>query len=183
MITATQIRAGNILKYNNELFRVLKVQHVTPGKGNAVVQTEMRNIETGIKINQRFRSTENVEKAEVFDRKVQFLYEDGEIFHFMDPENYEQLEIKKDVLEEALPFIKPEALLTVSLFEGRPVGISLPPRVSLKVTQCDPASKGKAGASKEAVMENGNVVRVPLFIKEGDEIVVDTESNTYAEKA
>ncbi|MCB1214808.1 MAG: elongation factor P [Deltaproteobacteria bacterium] len=183
MINATQIRVGNILKWNDGLYRVLKTQHVTPGKGNAVMQVEMRNIETGTKINQRFNSSERVEKAEVFDRKVQFLYQDGEIFHFMDPESYEQLEIKQDVLEEAIPFLKPETNLTVSLYEGSPVGISLPARVNLKVTQCDPASKGKAGATKEAVLENGNTVRVPLFIKEGDEIVVDTSTNTYAEKA
>ncbi|MDX1386205.1 MAG: elongation factor P [bacterium] len=183
MIPATQIRVGNILKYEGDLCRVLKIQHVTPGKGNAVVQTEMRNLKTGTKINNRFRSTETVEKVEVFDRKMQFLYKEGKIYHFMDPENYEQLEIQKEVLEEAIPFLKPEAVITVSLYEGKPMGIALPPRVTLQVSQCDPPSKGKQGATKEAVLENGNKVKVPLFIKEGDSIVVDTENNSYAEKA
>jgi len=183
MISATQIRVGNIIKHEGNLCRVLKVQHVTPGKGNAVVQTEMRNLITGTKLNIRFRSSENVDKVEVFDRKMQFLYKDGKIYHFMDPDNYEQLEIEEDVLEEAIPFLKPESVLTLSLFEGKPVGLNLPPRVTLKVTQCDPPSKGKAGATKEAVLENENRVKVPLFIKEGDEIVVDTATNTYSEKA
>jgi len=183
MINATQIRVGNIIKIEGDLCRVLKVQHVTPGKGNAVVQTEMRNLRSGTKLNIRFRSTQTVEKAEVFDRKMQFLYQEGKIYHFMDPENYEQVEIQEDTLEEALPFLKPEAILTVSLHEGQPMGIVLPPRVILKVNQCDPPTKGKAGATKVAILENGNKVKVPLFIKEGDEIVVDTESNSYAEKA
>jgi elongation factor P len=183
MIPATQIRVGNILKFEGDLCRVLKIQHVTPGKGNAVVQTELRNLRTGSKINNRFRSTETVEKVEVFDRKMQFLYKDGKIYHFMDPENYEQLEIQEEVLEEAIPFLKPETIITISLFEGKPMGITLPSRVALKVSRCDPPIKGKQGATKEAVLENGNTVKVPLFIKEGDSIVVDTESNSYAEKA
>lgn len=183
MIPATQIRVGNILKFEGDLCRVIKIQHVTPGKGNAVVQTDLRNLRTGTKINNRFRSTETVEKVEVFDRKMQFLYKEGKIYHFMDPENYEQLEIQEEVLEEAIPFLKPEAVITVSLYEGKPMGIALPSRVTLKVSQCDPPIKGKQGATKEAVLENGNTVKVPLFIKEGDSIVVDTESNSYAEKA
>jgi len=183
MIPATQIRVGNILKYEGDLCRVLKVHHVTPGKGNAVVQTDMRNLRTGLKLNNRFRSSETVEKVEVFDRKMQFLYKEGIIYHFMDPETFDQVEMQEDILEEAIPFLKPEAILTVSLYEGKPIGINLPSRVTLKVTQCDPATKGKAGATKEAVLENGNKVKVPLFIKEGDEVVIDTETNSYSEKA
>lgn len=183
MIPATQIRVGNILNYEGELYRVLKTQHVTPGKGNAVMQTEMRSLNTGIKIDRRFNSSEKVDRVEVFDRKMQFLYQEGKVYHFMDPENYEQLEIQEDVLEEAIPFLKPETMITVSLYDNKPVGISLPSRVTLKIAQCDPASKGKAGATKEAVLENGNTVRVPLFLKEGDEIVVNTDDNSYMEKA
>ncbi|MCP5468024.1 MAG: elongation factor P [Deltaproteobacteria bacterium] len=183
MVSATQIRVGNVIELNNELYRVLKIQHVTPGKGNAVVQTELRNLDKGNKLNQRFRSTENVNKVEIFERKMQFLYEDAGIYHFMDPETYDQVEMTKDILEEAIPFLIPETMLSVSLYEGKSIGVALPPRVTLKVAQCDPASKGQAGATKEAVMENGNIVRVPLFIKEGDDIVVDTATNSYAEKA
>jgi elongation factor P len=182
MITATQIRVGNILKFNGDLCRVMKVTHVTPGKGNAVVQTDLRNLRSGLKFNNRFRSTETVEKVEVFDRKIQFLYQEGPTYHFMDPETYEQIEISEELLDEAVKFLKPEVVLTVSLHEGKPLGVNLPPRVTLKVTRCDPAGKGKAGATKEAVLENGNAVKVPLFIKEGDDIIVDTETNSYVEK-
>jgi elongation factor P len=183
MINATQIRVGYIIKFNGDLCRVLKVQHVTPGKGNAVVQTDLRNLRTGIKINNRFRSTETVEQVEVAIRKMQHLYQEGKIFHFMDTETYEQLEIPEEVLADAIPFLKPEAVLSVSLYEGKPVGIALPTRVTLKITRCDPPSKGIAGATKDALLENGLTVRVPLFIKEGDPIVVDTESLDYLEKA
>lgn len=183
MIPATQIRVGHILNHEGDLYRVLKTQHVTPGKGNAVMQTDMRNLNTGIKINKRFHSSEKVDRVEVFDRKMQFLYQEGKVYHFMDPETYDQLEIQEDILEEAIPFLKPESVITVSLYENKPVGISLPTRVTLTITQCDPASKGKAGATKEAVLENGNKVRVPLFLKEGDEIVINTETNSYMEKA
>ncbi len=183
MISATQIRVGNVLKFEGDLCRVLKVVHVTPGKGNAVVQTDMRNLRTGLKINNRFRSTETVEKVEIFDRKIQFLYHDGNVYHFMDPETYEQIEMEEALVEEAIPYLKPEAIITASLYEGKAVGISLPPRITLKVVQCDPPEKGKAGATKEAVLETGNRVKVPLFIKEGDDLVIDTETNSYAEKA
>jgi elongation factor P len=183
MINATQIRVGYIIKFEGDLCKVLKVQHVTPGKGNAVVQTDLRNLRTGIKINNRFRSTETVEQVEVLIRKMQFLYQEGKIFHFMDPETFEQLEIDEAVLTDAIPFLKPEAVLSVSLYEGKPVGIALPTRATLRITRCDPPTKGMAGATKDALLENGITVRVPLFIKEGDPIVVDTETLGYMEKA
>lgn len=183
MITATQIRSGLFLKLNGELFNVLKVQHVTPGKGNAVVQTELRNLRTGIKINQRFRSTEAVEEIELTQRKMNFLYQEGEAFHFMDPESFEQIELAKSLLGDAVKHLKPEAQITIWRYEDRPVSVSLAARIPFEVTECDPPTKGMAGASKDAVLENGNVVRVPLFIKPGDVVMVDTENNTYLEKA
>lgn len=182
MINATQIRSGLFLKMNGELFNVLKVQHVTPGKGNAVVQTELRNLRTGIKINQRFRSTETVEEIELVARKMNFLYQDGATFHFMDPESYEQIELPEAMLEGAVKFLKPEAQITVYRHDGKPVSVSLASRIVFEVQQCDPPTKGFAGSTKDAVLENGNVVKVPLFIKVGDVIVVDTETNTYLEK-
>src|SRR5262249_21468618 len=182
MINATQIRTGLFLKINQELFSVLKVQHVTPGKGNVVVQTELRNLRTGIKVNQRFRSTETVEEVELVARKMNFLYQDGGTYHFMDPENYEQIELPEAMLADAVKFLKPEAQITVYRHEGNPVSVSLAARISFTVEQCDPHTKGMAGATKDAVLENGNVVKVPLFIKVGDVVVVDTETNSYLEK-
>jgi elongation factor P len=182
MISATQIRVGDFLKINNELFNVLKVQHVTPGKGNAVVQTDLRNLRTGIKINQRFRSTETVEAVELAARKMNFLYQDGSTYHFMDPENYEQVELPEEMLGDAIKYLKPEAQITVYRHEGHPVSISLAARITFEVAECDSPTKGMAGATKDAKLENGNVVKVPLFIKVGDKVVVDTESNSYIEK-
>jgi len=182
MINATQIRSGNFLKIGNDLFSVLKVQHVTPGKGNAVVQTELRNLRSGVKINQRFRSTETVEEVELSARKMNFLYQDGSTFHFMDPETYEQIELPQSMLEDAVKFLKPEVQITIFRHENHPVSVSLASRITFEVQQCDPPTKGFAGATKDAVLENGNVVKVPLFIKVGDKIVVETENNTYLEK-
>jgi len=183
MINATQIRSGLFLRIDNELFSVLKVQHVTPGKGNAVVQTELRNLRSGIKINQRFRSTETVEEIELVARKMNFLYQDGETYHFMDPETFEQIELPSSMLGEALKYLKPEAPITIFRHEDRPVSVSIAARIPFAVQQCDPPTKGFAGATKDAVLENGNMVKVPLFIKPGDVIVVDTENNSYLEKA
>ena len=182
MISATQIRVGNILKIENELYRVLKVHHVTPGKGNAVVQTDLRNLRTGIKNNQRFRSTESVETVEVYDRKMEFLYQDGGTYHFMDPETFEQLELSADFLDEAVRYLKPQAAITISRYEDKPVSVSLAPRLTFEVAECDAPAKGMAGATKDATLENGLKIRVPLFIKVGDLVVVDTESGDYIEK-
>ncbi len=183
MITATQIRAGQILKINNVLFRVLKVQHITPGKGNAVVQTELRNLKTKNKDNMRFRSAETVEEADVTTQNANFLYQEDTTFHFMDPVTFEQIEISQDVLEGVVHYLTPETTITVSRYEGTAVSVGLPPKLKFEVTECDPPTKGQAGASKSATLANGMTVKVPLFIKTGDVIVVETESGSYLEKA
>lgn len=183
MITATQIRAGQILKIDQKLLKVIKVQHITPGKGNAVIQAELRNIKTGNKDNIRFRSTETVEIAEVSTRNVNFLYEDAAIYHFMDPVTFEQLELNADILGEVISYLKPEIPLTVSSFEGNPVSVLLPSKINFEVVMCDPPAKGIAGTFKEAQLENGLKTKVPLFIKIGDQIVIDTESGDYVEKS
>lgn len=182
MINATQIRPGNFLKIDNELFSVLKIQHITPGKGNAVVQTELRNLRTGIKINQRFRSTETVEEVELGMCKMNFLYQEGTIYHFMNPDTYEQVELPAAILEDAIPFLKPEAQITLFRYEDKPVSVSVAARITFEVKQCDPPTKGFAGATKDATLDNGLVVKVPLFIKEGDLVVVDTANQSYLEK-
>ena len=182
MISATQIRVGQILQIDGDLFRVLKVQHITPGKGNAVVQTELRNLKTKSKNNKRFRSVETVEQAEITSRTMNFLYQEGSIYHFMDPNTYEQVELSADILEEAIPFLKSEAALTVSSHEGMPVSVTLPVKMTFSVVLCDPPSKGIAGAFKDARLDNAMTVKVPLFIKTGDLIVIDTQSREYVEK-
>jgi elongation factor P len=182
MISATQIRIGQILKIEDALFRVLKVQHITPGKGNAQIQADLRNIRTGIKTNMRFRSVESVELVEAESRKVTFLYQDGTVYHFMDPENYEQFEFPESFLEDVLRYLQPEAIVTLLSCAGESINVSLPQRMSFTVATCDPAAKGIAGTTKDAVMENGSVFKVPLFIKVGDIVVIDTETSDYFEK-
>ncbi len=182
MITATQVRVGYILKLDNVLYRVLKVQHITPGKGNAQVQADIRNLKTGIKNNVRFRSVESVEKIDADERTMSFLYQEGSIYHFMDPKTYEQVELSAALLEEALPYLKPEALITVLSCEGQPVSITLPQKMSFTVVECDPASKGIAGALKDAKVDNGTMFKVPMFIRPGDAVLIDTETGDYLEK-
>lgn len=182
MITATQIRVGNILKLDNVLFRVLKVQHITPGKGNAQVQADIRNLKTGIKTNIRFRSVDSVEKVETEEREMNFLYQEGAVYHFMDPKNYEQFELHEALLEDALRYLKPEARIVVMSCDGKPVSVSLPQRMSFEVVECDPATKGMAGALKDAKVDNGAIFKVPLFIKPGDVVTIDTETGDYLEK-
>ncbi len=182
MIAATQIRVGNILKIDNILFRVLKVQHITPGKGNAQVQADIRNLKTGIKNNVRFRSVESVEKVETEEREMNFLYQEGSTYHFMDLKTYEQFELSVSLLEDALRYLKPEAQIVVMSCEGNPVSITLPNRISFTVVECDPATKGMAGAMKDAKVDNDSIFKVPLFIKPGDVVLIDTETGEYLEK-
>ncbi len=182
MITATQIRVGNVLKIDNTLFRVLKVQHITPGKGNAQVQADIRNLKTGIKNNVRFRSVESVDKVDTEEQEMGFLYREGSIFHFMDPKTYEQIELSETLLEDAIRYLKSEAKITIMSCEGNPVSISLPVRMSYTVVECDPAAKGMAGAFKDAKVDNDTVFKVPLFIKPGDVVVINTETGEYLEK-
>lgn len=182
MITATQIRVGNILKIDHVLFRVLKVQHITPGKGNAQVQADIRNLKTGIKNNIRFRSVESVEKVDTEEREMNFLYQEGSTYHFMDPKTYEQFELSASLLEDALRYLKPEAQIVVMSCEGNPVSVTLPNRIAFTVVECDPAAKGMAGAMKDAKVDNDSVFKVPLFIKPGDVVLIDTETGNYLEK-
>ncbi len=183
MINATQIRAGDILNLEGTLFRVLKAQHITPGKGNAQVQVDIRNLKTGIKNNMRFRSMDSVDKVVVDERTVTFLYQEGDIYHFMDPKDYEQFELSKSILEDAIPYLKPEAKLTILNYDERPISVSLPQKMTFEVVECDPATKGMAGALKDAKMDNGLMAKVPLFIRPGEKVVVDTETGDYIEKA
>lgn len=183
MINATQIRVGDILNIEGVLYRVLRAQHITPGKGNAQVQVDIRNLKTGIKNNMRFRSVDSVEKVDVFEKKVNFLYQDGDMYHFMDPENYEQFELSKSLLEDVIPYLKPESPIVLLTHDERPISVSVPKKMAFTVAECDPPAKGMAGATKDAVMDNGLKVKVPLFIKTGESIVVDTETGDYLEKA
>ena len=182
MINATQIKAGFILKIDNTIYRVLKVVHLTPGKGNAQMQVDLRNLKTGIKMNMRFRPMDSLEKVETEEREMSFLYRDGTIYHFMDPANYEQIELHEEQLEDMLPYLRPEAKILMLSCEGKAISIRLPDKMSFTVISCEPPSKGSAGNLKDATVETNAVFKVPMFIKQGDVIVIDTETGDYIEK-
>jgi elongation factor P len=182
MTVATQLKTGNTIELENNLYLIIKMAHITPGKGNAVVQVDLRNIKTGVKTNKRFRSSENIQTIEIRARKMQYLYQDGDIYHFMDNENYEQVELSKELLADSIYYILPEHNYEVSFHEDTPLGIELPARMTLKITETDPAQKGAQGKTKPATLETGLKVKVPLFIEEGESVIINSEGD-YMERA
>jgi len=174
-----------LVKMNNELHRVMDVTHLTPGKGKAFVQSRMRNVKAGTLLDNKFRSAESVERVSVDDREMQFTYRDGDTFHFMDLETYEQLEMTAEMLGDSVHYLLPEATIKVSLFEGEAVGLDLPTTVELEVAETAPAIKGATANAqlKPATLETGLVVQVPPFISNGDRIRVNTETAEYQSRA
>lgn len=183
MPVATQIKQGQTVIIDGELYKILNLTHITPGKGNAVVQADARSMKSGLKKDFRFRSSENVELADMLTRKMQYLYQGDGVYNFMDQENYEQYELTEDVLSDSLDFLIPEAIYDVDLHEGTPVGLVFPSRMTFKIVETDPAQKGDAGKTKLAKLETGLTVKVPLFLEEGELIVVNTDSKEYVERA
>lgn len=184
-IDGVSIRVGNVLEHKGQLWVVVKTQHVKPGKGGAFNQVEMKDIRNGTKLNERFRSSENVERVRLDQKEYQYLYEDGDHLVFMDQESFEQIEISKEMLEERLPFLEENMHVTVELYEGEPIGVALPAQVTLEVEETEPVVKGQTAASsnKPAILKNGVRVMVPPFVNQGDRIVVDTNEVTYIERA
>lgn len=182
MVNATQIKAGLILRIDNTIYRVLKVAHLTPGKGNAQMQVDLRNLKTGIKINLRFRPMDSVENVDTEERAMSFLYQDGSLYHFMDPVTFEQTELHEEQLKDMIPYLRPEAKILMLNCEGRPISIRLPDKMSFTVVSCNPPSKGSSGNLKDATVETNAVFKVPMFIKPGDIIVINTETGDYIEK-
>jgi len=184
-INAPSIRKGMILEVDGALWRVMKTQHVTPGKGVACMQVEMRNIETGNKTNKRFNSTERVERATLSQRPMQFLYEDSGAYHFMDMASYEQMELGPDLLEDAKPYLLPETEVVIEMHDERPLNVQLPQTVELIVVECDAAIKGQTatGSYKPAKLETGASILVPPYLEAGTKVKVNTETGEYMERA
>ena len=184
-VQATRLRKGMLIKLQGELYRLMEVTHLTPGKGKAFVQSRMRNVRAGTQLDHKFRSAEVVERAVLDDREVQFSYRDGDTFHFMDLESYEQIEMTAEALGDSVNYLLPEATIKVSLFEGAPVGLDLPLTVDLKVEETAPAIKGATANAqlKPARLETGLVVQVPPFISDGDRVRVNTETGAYQSRA
>lgn len=185
-ITATTIRAGNVLVYKDALWRVSKQpEHVKPGKGPAYLQVEMKNLKNGSKLNERFNSSDYVEKASLEQKKHQYLYPEGDNLILMDMESYEQIQVNKEIMGDKLPLLVDNMEVTLEFFEEKPLSIELPMNVILEVSETEPHIKGATATSsyKPAIMENGVKVMVPPYIAMGEKIVVKTEDLTFVERA
>lgn len=185
MIQATQLKRGMVIKQDGELYRVLETQHKTPGNLRGFVQAKMRNLKNGSQVEHRFRSVDMAERAILDESEMEFLYQDGDMYHFMDNETFEQIGLSDEVLGDATGYMIPNIKLKVEIYEGRPVGIELPQTVVMKVLETEPAIKGASvsNVGKPAKLETGLVVNVPAFISEGDVIRIDTASGAYIERA
>lgn len=185
-INGNEIRPGNVIQHKGGLWVAVKLQHVKPGKGGAYAQVELKNVVDGTKLNERFRSSETIERVRLEQKDFQYLYAEGDMLVFMDTETYEQIELARDFVgDERAAFLQDGMQVTVELFEEKPLGISLPEHVTLEVTEAEPVVKGQTASSsyKPAVLENGVRVMVPPFVSSGERIVVDTSEVTYVRRA
>lgn len=184
MATATQIRKGWVIKLNDELFSVLAMDHITPGKGKAFVQTKLRSLKNGRLLDHRFRSADSVEKAVLTVVEMNYLYSSDDEHHFMNNQSYEQVALSKDTLGDALNYIVPNTTIKVQMHEGTPVGVEVPGSVELKVVDTEPGIKGASAQAqtKPATLETGLVVQVPYFIEKDELIRVDTFEGKYVER-
>jgi len=185
MISATQMRPGMVIKYNNELYTVFSVSHRTPGNLRGFVQAKMRSLRTGSMAENRFSSEDKVEKAILEEIEMEYLYDDGEYFYFMNTETYEQMHLMKDMLGDVVNYLIPQAKVFVEFYEGKAISVELPPVVDLLVVETEPSLKGAtvSNVTKPAKLETGLVVQVPAFITEGEKIRVNTAEGTYQERA
>jgi len=180
-IQATRLKKGMLVKMEQDLFRVLELQHVTPGNLRGFVRVKFRNIRSGALADQKLRSEDSVERATLDEREMQYLYNDGDLFHFMDTATYEQVHISAEALGDSKDFLIPEMLIRVEFYDVEPVGIELPPTVDLVVKQTVPGIKGATASNqiKPATLETGLVIQVPPFVNEGDKVRVNTETGEY----
>ena len=183
-VDTSQFRNGLKIELDGEPFVIVFFQHVKPGKGGAFVRTKVKNLKTGRVLDRRFRAGEKVDLAEVEDRKMQYLYQDGEQLVFMDAETYDQIPFSLEQVGDARQYLKENLDVDVLFYRGQPINIDLPAFVEAAVAECEPGMKGDtaSGATKPATLETGATVQVPLFIKEGEVIRVDTRSGEYVER-
>jgi len=183
-IPATQLRPGMIIKHNNDLHTVFSVEHRTPGNLRAFIQAKLRNLRTGAMFEHRFRSADGVDKVTVDEIKMEYLYNDGDGFYFMNTENYEQIHLDREVLGDAVEYLTPNLQIEVEFYEGKAIGIELPQTVDLEVIETEPGMRSATASSvmKPATTETGLVVQVPPFISAGEKIRVDTAEGTYLER-
>ena len=183
-INAGEIRVGMLLEHKNDLWQVLKTQHVKPGKGGAFAQVEMKSVNKNTKLNERFRSSETVEKASLDEINHNFMYEDENNYFFMDPKSFEQLEVKKNIVGEKGKLLTENLEVTINFYNELPISVDLPNQVKCKIQNTDAALKGQTVSSsyKPAILDNGLNIQVPPFIEVGDEVIIDTRSLEYVKK-
>ena len=184
-ISGNEVRPGTMIEHQGRLWMAVKSQSVKPGKGGAYNQVELKDIESGTKLNERFRSSEMVEEIHLDKKDFQFLYASGDMLTFMDMENYEQIELARDFVGDQADFLQDGMKTLVQMYESKPIGIKLPPQVTLTIAEADPVLKGGTAAPsfKTAVLENGLKTQVPPFISAGEKIIVSTEDGSYVRRA
>ena len=185
MVSATQMRPGMVIKFNSELYSVFSVNHRTPGNLRGFVQVKMRSLRSGSMTEHRFSSEDKVEKALLEEHEMQYLYDDGEYYYFMNTENFEQMHLMKDLLGDATEYLIPDLMVKVEFYEGKPMSVELPATIDMTVVETEPGMKGAtvSNVTKPARLETGLVVQVPSFITEGEKIRVNTAEGTYQERA
>lgn len=185
MISSTQMRPGMVVKFNNDLYSVFSVVHRTPGNLRGFVQAKMRNVRSGTMIEHRFSSEDRIERAALEEVKMEYLYDDGEYYYFMNTETFDQLHLTKDILGDAIQYLVPQLQVSVEFYEGKPMSVELPATVDLTVVETEPGMRGASvsNVTKAAKLETGLVVQVPPFITEGEKIRVNTAEGTYQERA
>jgi len=183
-INAGEIRVGMLLEYKNDLWQVLKTQHVKPGKGGAFAQVEMKSVGKNTKLYERFRSSETVEKASLEETKFNYLYEDENFYFFMDPTSFEQIQINKEVVGDQGKLLSENLEVSVSFYDENPISVELPNQVKCKIKTTDAALKGQTVSSsyKPASLDNGLNIQVPPFIESGDEVIIDSRNLEYIKK-
>ncbi|GAF27342.1 translation elongation factor P/translation initiation factor 5A [Moorella thermoacetica Y72] len=185
LISTNDFRTGLTIEVDGDVYTVVEFMHVKPGKGSAFVRTKLKNRRTGAVIERTFRAGEKVNRAHVERREMQYLYNDGDNYYFMDTETFEQLSLRKEQLEDAIKYLKDNMNIFVLTYNGETIGIELPNSVELKVVETEPGIKGDTatGGTKNAVLETGAVIQVPLFIETGDVVRIDTRTGEYIERA
>ncbi|MGD9741709.1 MAG: elongation factor P [Dongiaceae bacterium] len=184
-INGNAIRPGNVIEHEGRLWRAVKIMHTQPGKGGAYLQVELKDIRAGTKLNERFRSSETVERVRLDEKEYQFLFADGDLFTFMDSDTFEQITLAEELIGEPAVFLQDGMVVTVESYEGSPISVELPETVIMQIVEADPVVKGQTAASsyKPAKLSNGVRVMVPPHVESGTRIVVNTADASYVERA
>ena len=185
MVSSNDFKNGMTILYDGNIYKIMEFMHVKPGKGGAFVRTKLRNLRTGAVIDYTFNAAEKVEKAVIDKVEMQYLYDDGQSLVFMDNETYEQIELPYALVEYEKQFLRENQNVNIEKYGNEIIGILLPDKVTLKVVECDPASKGSASSNqmKDAVLETGMTIKVPLFIESGEDIIISTDTGKYSSRA